>query len=356
MAMVTAGAVAGCWGVYWDTGNGGRDAGNGGSDAGSPSPPPPAQEQPRPQVPPREPPPPIRDIGARVLDHSAIKPNVMLLVDRSGSMNDTLDCGQSSCPTKWRQLLALGSYLQAVKERARLGLAYFPSRRMSGCSVESSVEIPLSEAPDIDVQILGSLQSTSPGGNTPAAAALDEVGETGRLDATDRANVVVLLTDGRPNCACGGDIVCESDAAVAAVEALALRDPPVKVYVVGFGASLRDVAGETLAKMAEAGGTARAAEGQPKYYQADTVEELVRLLYDVTRQVSPCDYQLAETPAAERLVVTLDGAEVAACTADGCTEGYGYDAAHGRVNFLGASCEKLRDGQGHELWFAERAQ
>jgi len=78
------------------------------------------------------------------------KPNVMVLVDKSGSMDQPIDrtlpgcttafglcgtgdsakanpCNTNVCPTRWSELnLALDSFLQAQAQTVRFGLSFFP--------------------------------------------------------------------------------------------------------------------------------------------------------------------------------------------------------------------------------------
>ena len=115
-----------------------------------------------------------------------VKPNVMLLIDRSGSMREPVSCSNELCPSKWQQLLGLGVYLSEAKAHARLGLTMFPSGSGGGCDVSTSVRLAPSDAPNIDEQILSIVQNTTPGGRTPLKDALDAVAAFGELDDPNR--------------------------------------------------------------------------------------------------------------------------------------------------------------------------
>lgn len=309
----------------WDGGTAREDAGGGFEDAGTAD--------------------AGRDAGPGI-GASAVKPNVMLLIDRSGSMAEPSDCGSTDCPSKWDQLLGLGAYLGEAKGLARLGMAMFPAPGEEGCGVAGALRVPLSESPDVDERILAETMSVSPGGRTPVAGALDSMGRIGGLDDPDRKNILLVLTDGRPNCSCTDDPVCEREAAVAAVERLRARDVPVDVDIIGFGQSARD-ADATLMAMA-------VAAGDDHYYQADTIEELIGTLYEVSTRNVPCRFHLDEWPEPDRLLVWKDDEEVPECTSEPCTEGYTYDPSTGVVELRGTSCEALRDGERHSVWFDTR--
>jgi len=268
----------------------------------------------------------------------------MLLVDRSGSMAEPVDCGEARCPSKWEQLLGLQVYLTEAKQVANLGLSVFPSPDYNGCSVTNSVLVPLSGAPDVDDRMMAAIAEVLPGGRTPAAAALDQMRLNGGLDARDRDNTVVILTDGRPNCSCDdSDPDCERNEAVDAVLRLENSDPPIDVDVIGFGTSALD-AQETLAAMAEAA-------GDDRYYQSDTIEDLIGTLAEISVAKMPCTFYLDEWPEADQLIVWMDGEQVPVCTQDPCQAGYTYDPSQGIVDFHGDSCAALRDGERHQVWF-----
>lgn len=310
---------------------------------------PPAQELP--DAGPQEEAPTCPPVGG--IAYERAKPNVMFLVDRSGSMAEPGDCGDSTCPSKWQQLLALGSYLGDVKGYARLGMAVFPSAYGDGCSAESGVVVPLSDAPDVDERILQAVMTLGPGGRTPIAAALDDLIGRGELDDPLRDNVIVLLTDGQPNCACEGIAGCDEEQAVLdAVARLRALDVPIRLNVVGFGSSATE-AGNTLTAMAEAAGTAR--PGTPAYWQANTVEELVTNLYAIAASLASCRFNLDATAEPDHLIVHVDDAQIAPCFDEPCTSGYSYDAPNGIVELHGQSCQALRDGACHNVWFEDTA-
>ena len=283
------------------------------------------------------------------IQYDSVRPNIMLLVDRSGSMAEPADCGEARCPSKWDELVGVGAYLNEVNRGAILGLSLFPSPDENGCSVRPSVMVPLTDAPNADERIMDALLQTEPGGSTPLTAALREMGRMGGLDDPDRDNILVILTDGHPNCECDrGDQSCERVAAVDAVESLVNRVPDVHVYVIGFGSSAQE-ASETLTALARV-------YGGRDYYQANTIEDLISLLYVVGAENTPCTYFLDEWPEPDQLVVWLDYEEVEPCTDAPCDEGYTYDPLEGVVQLHGATCAYLRNGERHMVWFDEREE
>lgn len=229
-------------------------------------------------------------------------PNVMLLVDTSGSMLLPIDvqnaacptgCGTTAnpcpgtCPTRMGELRAsLGTWLAARGTTLRLGLTTYPSGTVCEPALAETVALPAPTVNDVGTtqalqnnasQISVQLQSKTPVGGTPTGASLTMLAALPGLTANDgRADYVVLLTDGLPNCnannanalcACGAGCtpaqtmacqcttsICsgtlcsngclDSSASVTAVSTLAAAG--VKTIVVGFGADTASGAAATV--------------------------------------------------------------------------------------------------------------
>ncbi len=245
-----------------------------------------------------------------------LKPNLMILVDKSGSMNTPLNpsspaCGGCSgascpatCPTRISELrTAMGQFLTTSSTVARMGLAFFPNEdaafQPSGCAPtrDISVQLPAANSNDTDTTPLTmtagqvnmriqSLGSTIPVvGGTPTAPSLSFLGSyAGLLDDKDnRQDFVLLLTDGLPNCNAANPLACNSmpvppanlctlgancvgpycragyldkDGVVTSVKQLRSRN--VNTIVVGFGADFASPeALDVLNSMAAEGGFGR---------------------------------------------------------------------------------------------------
>ncbi|MBI3185843.1 MAG: adventurous gliding motility lipoprotein CglB [Myxococcales bacterium] len=354
-----------------------------------------------------------------------LKPNLMLLVDTSGSMNFPtntsdpicpLNCGQTTpcpagCPTRLSELkLAMSSFLGSFQQSpvARVGMLAYPSPGGDGCNPATAAEIttagrgvpiPASEDDAALKQVAGQvnsvIQSISATGGTPTAASLAALGTYDALQAKDREQFILLLTDGLPNCnasttpnSCGGATGCntlctnsawqpgqgcctltgacsgnycakgclDKDLTVKAVEALATGG--VRTIVVGFGADLVSGPGpDTLNALAKAGGFGRKCPngtdaecggGTNKcdvtkfctmsYYQARNSDELKKALEQIGMLVGvgdPCVYSLDAVPSDPKfLAVIIDGVSVRSGPDTWKYEG-------GKVTFLGGLCSKL---------------
>lgn len=245
-----------------------------------------------------------------------LKPNLMILVDKSGSMNAPLNaatpsCGTCSgstcpatCPTRISELrTAMGQFLTTSSTVARMGLAFFPNEDAAfspaGCAPtrDIAVQLPAASTSDTDATPLTmnatqvnmriqSLGSTIPvTGGTPTAPSLAFLGSYAPLldDRDNRQDFVLLLTDGLPNCNPANPLSCSSmppppanlctlganclglycragyldkDGVVTSVKQLRSRN--VNTIVVGFGADFASPeALDVLNSMAAEGGFGR---------------------------------------------------------------------------------------------------
>jgi hypothetical protein len=332
---------------------------------------------------------------ARTVIAKQLKPDLMLLVDKSGSMafptslanpNCPANCGATAscpvaCPTRWSEMsAAMDTFLTTSGGSARMGYIAFPIAT-DVCGAPSLTEITANgvelnqSATDADAElkataatILTKIKATTPKGGTPTAPSLRMLGTYPKLQGTDREDFILLLTDGLPNCnssLSGATCTCtgatctdarnclDNVATVAAVKDLKAQG--IRTIVVGFGADLGS-ATAVLGAMADEGGFARScpngtdAECAPgtcvaatklcstKYYQAADGTALAKALEQIGRLVGtgdPCAYKLDATPSDPKfLTVIIDGLS----TTTG-TETWTYAA--GTVTFVGAMCTKL---------------
>jgi hypothetical protein len=367
----------------------------------------------------------------RRIEARGLKPNMMMLVDTSGSMTAPVDktdrdcwlngnantlcgayetpCNTNLCATRWSALQdAMKDFLLTSGTIARIGLATYPDTRQgNSCGASTSVSIALPEAgSEDDATLVGNagkvntrLQSIRnwtakpdlepmPSGGTPTSVSLQFVGNMAELQATDRSDFVLLLTDGLPNCnanypdpfpsaACfctvGADCTgieregcLDTNASVNAVKALAAKE--IKTIVIGFGADFdpSSPAGskgaETLSAMAVAGGfsldracTANAECGtnetcdtatklcKRRFYKAANAAELVAALRQISEKVgeeNPCLLKIddpSQRPTAEELVVVyINGERVAAGD-----DSWRLLADKSGVQFLGSTCKRI---------------
>lgn len=144
------------------------------------------------------------------------RPNVLLLVDRSGSMDDVPPGATTS---KWEAVgNALPAALTGLGESLNAGVLLFPSAPDGEdpvCQVldgATAVTVPVGSGPAAAEAVAAVLQAGAPSGGTPAAEALERAHEffaSGAGAELVGPRYVVLVTDGGPNC--NDANVCDAD-------------------------------------------------------------------------------------------------------------------------------------------------
>jgi hypothetical protein len=264
-----------------------------------------------------------------MIQETVTPPDVLLVVDKSGSMDERLHSSSSS--TKWQIMRdALRQIVEAEDQDIYFGLSLFPSNNSCGAGT-ISVEVAAGNASAI-VNRLN--QVTDPDGSTPTHTTLIAAANyySGR-PVNPNGRFVLLATDGEPNCGPGGQNDETDTESVQAVELL--MGLGIKTYVIGFGSGTQTNP-TTLENMATAGGTA-------PYFQASSAADLQQALEAISGSVilPSCEYALQTEPDnAMRITVNFDGTPV------GRTSSHtnGYSAATNSITFYGSACQELQSG------------
>lgn len=265
-----------------------------------------------------------------------VAPNVMILLDRSGSMDRTID-GR----TRWDIAKeAIFTILDRFHTRVRFGLATYSACLRGGCSA-GSVVVPIADRNRMPIRSflrplrgIGSETGAAPDylcetdfpetSTGVSLAAL--VGEPSLQDAL-RSNAVLVITDGRESDDCAARVSGPTGA-----RRLFRQAVPVRTYPVGFSADTS--AAEMREIAAEGGGTG--------FYRADDAAALVDALERIASEVVSCDYVLASAPPdPDELHVFFDD-DPAGVPGDGV--GWSYDASTQVLRFHGSACDALRAG------------
>jgi hypothetical protein len=250
-----------------------------------------------------------------------VAPNVMLVLDRSGSMKDPI--AAASATTKYQDLTAaITNLANTYGTQMRLGDTFFASD--GNCA-------PGVPGPILDnngATMISDVAAHAPGGNTPTAATLDAVIASNELTDPTRGNYVVLATDGQPNCT---DVDVTSR-----INTLYSATVSVKTFVIGIGADT-NTNPTLLNAWADAGHTARS--GATHYFQTNSPQDLKNAFDAIVGSVASCDFKMGQSAPDPTLInVTLDGAAVPKDPANG----YSFDAQSDTVTLHGTACAKLQ--------------
>jgi von Willebrand factor type A domain len=263
------------------------------------------------------------------------EPNVLLVVDKSGSMQDPIP---GTTDTKWDTAKkAIFSLLMTYTGKVRWGLSVFP--RIGGDKCDAGdLQIPFGpDRSQVIINLLTPITSAMIGGSTPTETTLQNLQLTAGLNDTARNNYILLLTDGLPTCSQDGKVT-------PVVAALYAQSPSVRTFVVGLGADT-DSNPAQLDEWAVAGHTDRAG-AMHKYYQANNINDLDMAFAEIASGIASCTYQLSMAPDDPSLiVVTVDGSPVVM----DATNGFTYDAGSQSMTFHGAVCDAVKNGTAKQV-------
>lgn len=278
------------------------------------------------------------ECGQTVFETTRLAPNMMILLDRSGSMGRTIG-GE----TRWDIAKdAIENVTETFDGDIRFGLATYSACLAGGCSA-GSIVVPL--APTNASAINGFLAPLNGSGSSDGSPpnylcdSGDPETSTGRslfaltgdpLQDALRDNAVLLVTDGEETAACTSD---GAEAGPNGAAALLGQDVPVRTYVVGFSS---DVDADELNAVASAGGTGT-------FVPANDAAALTAALSDIAGSVITCDFALDGAPDDVSMLFIYFNDDPAGISEDG-TNGWTYDEMTMRLTFHGSSCDAITSG------------
>jgi Mg-chelatase subunit ChlD len=262
--------------------------------------------------------------------------NLLLVLDRSGSMGLPIGGGQPA--ERWGEVVgALDAVVGQTQQSINWGLKLFPDG--SVCGVPDGVNVAMvGMNHDPIMTAINQNRPVIDGGATPTQDAVRKALAFLKSRPDMKDPTLVIATDGEPNCTAGVEPGEGSDAdgAVAAVAEAAAAGVPA--YVVGI-ATAGSQADDTLNRMADAGGRARA--DATHYYPVASRDQLMQAFKTITGEIASCVFPLnPKPPVPENVAVDLDGARLP--QDQSMAQGWHYGPAGDSIELAGAACEKVK--------------
>jgi hypothetical protein len=287
-----------------------------------------------------------------------LPPEVMIVLDRSGSMTSDFDGG-----TRWSKISdAVNQVVAGLQGMIGWGLTVFPTDSNCGTSSTVAVDVANMNASAIAAKIM----SYSPDGNTPTADAISKAAAYMEARTTPNPKYLLLSTDGEPNCGtlgsqclcplggsvnamgqcCAGSIcygpcltVPTDSGATDAVKAVTdAATAGVHTFVLGVASDSGD--SDTLNMLATAGDEPQS--GSTKYYEITSSMDLVTAVNTIAGQIISCSFQLSSPPPMDLSLVEvdLDGNMVPHDTTH--ANGWDFGPANKSIQFYGPACTSLQ--------------
>ncbi|MDC0666817.1 vWA domain-containing protein [Nannocystis radixulma] len=300
-----------------------------------------------------------------------VVPNVMLVLDKSGSMLTKWDHDanpNTATVSRWYSLYAVvDQVLTAFNANFNFGMNLFPNKQavdgynVGACPVNPNVEIPV--APFNKNAIMNALPAqnnmTIKGGTPTAAGVTAALNHLKTLDpAIPRG--IMLITDGAANCISGAmdaGLFEVYDQSLHTIVGNAFSQDGIPTYVIGIATSNAvtpvDQEGnpdginpyEKLNELATVGGTAK--PGPEKFYNADNQNELQAALDAIITDAQSCVLPLQDEPGFPEFTKVKVGNAYVPKVADCANQnGWKYvDPAppYTAIELCGTACTTLKD-------------
>lgn len=281
-----------------------------------------------------------------------LTPDIFIALDTAESMNDgfagpcAAGCGPSS---KWAAVVdAIDTVVSTTTPEVNWGLTFFTWGDTTCDTGDIAVPLGATNATGIRSQLAyrsagGALMFP---GNRPTRAAIGAATRQLSARTTSGWHVILVVTDGAPECVGGGPELTSSDATATLQAITGARTLGFPTVVAGV-AIPPGPAETTLAEMAQAGGLARAAS--PPFAPVSSAGDLVAVMNALVKQTTTCTRAVPEPrvndPGVSRsnIGVRADGVPI---PRDGNhADGWDYtDSSLTSIQLYGSACDAARAG------------
>jgi hypothetical protein len=285
------------------------------------------------------------------VDFERVTPTVVLLIDRSGSMDQSFENGVDRWDTLVNTLTdPQNSLIKKLEGSVRFGMALYTSNGGFGsgptplqCPVLTQVGIALDNFSAMSSVL--SVTANGPAGDTPTAESMAAVAAQLQAFGEEGPKSIILATDGDPD-TCEDPDANDSEASkVRSVAAV------TEAYTGGITTHIISVGNEVTATHLKALAVAgRGGDSAAEAYTALDTNALVEAFNSIIGSVRTCDFTLEGTVKAKdasRGSVVLDGQTL------GFEDANGWEMPDEQtVRLLGAACETVEaDASGISMRF-----
>jgi len=289
--------------------------------------------------------PTVDDNCGMITSRTTRKPvDVLLVLDRSGSMDYSMteDCycsnanakygslctDTTNCTTRWNAVKPAVHKTLSSSSYVNWGLKFFPSDGAGqNCTLTSTIEVPITLTSASAAE--SAVDNATFDYSTPTAAAINAAVAYLKTLDDDNQKIILLATDGEPNCGGTRPNVATNDLTGATSAAANAHTAGFPVYVIGIGPNLGN-----LTQLAKAGGTT-------DFYPVDSAQGLVDALSSISNLVGSCSFKSNQAPPDRNSVaVYVNGQLVAQDASNGWT--FGADAQE--ITLTGDACAQISKG------------
>jgi Cys-rich repeat protein len=285
------------------------------------------------------------DCGGFEFSIEAVPPNLLIMLDRSGSMDASVP---NTNLNRWEVAkIAIEQVTTNFDDKIRFGLATYSACTGSGCAA-GTIVVPIA---DLNAAAINAFLATTvgvgsgDGQNVNGDGLIEYLCDSGDpetntgtslaaqignpvLQDPERDNSILLITDGAESDECIDNGV---NGTVAALNLFG-QAIPVKTFAVGFGGANLD----EINSIAAAGGTQMG-------YLADMAADLEMALDQIANAVATCTFELDQIPPDAAEIYVFFDKDPAGVPND-ANDGWTYDPMTNTVTFHGAACEAIKSG------------
>jgi hypothetical protein len=274
--------------------------------------------------------------GSHMYNANHLPPDLLILLDRSNSMNE--DASGTSNPgpmSKWSLMTAaIKQVVGQTETTIRWGLKFFGSDNQ--CGVTAGAEV--APGPNNAAMITAAIDGTTAASYTPTTAGEMSAGAYLAALADPNPKYILLATDGQPTCGPPRNNSSSDPDDMRAIQTVgAVAGTGIPTFVIGIATTKSATADATLNQMAMMGGLPRA--GTPQYYPVSTTAELATALTTIQAMVNlPCKYTLPGMVSNPSMVTVIIGGQPLPAGS------WTLDPGNRSITITGSTCDMLTAG------------